>query len=149
MIQLNDLAIILAKKIEAGLVSEFDYSSKARSSPSFYNIREQILKTLQEYMEVLVVEEKDSPYMLREMSPKQIEDYRNSQLESQAYRIVKRILDGPDYFSKFESRDEYGTWRNVTSSIVVLKTAKIEREEKIVHAKLLEESKLGIRGYRK
>lgn len=134
MSALNDLAIVLTKKIEQDLVIAF--MSQKHHSPSFFNIRETILATLRQNMEVLSVEMKDSPMMLKDMPVKQREDYTNYQLEKCAHEVVKLIMKGDEFFEKYEFKDEYDHYRNVTRTIAVVKTGKIARESREIRKNL-------------
>lgn len=130
---INDLAIVLAKKIEGDLVQAFVSDDM---SPSFYNIRETLVKTLQENMDVMALESKDSPMMLKDMTPKQFEEWTNHQLEKSARALSSLILKSDDHFERFEFKDEYDRYRNITSSIIVLKAGKIARESLAVRKSL-------------
>ena len=69
---INDLAIVLTKKIEGDLVRVF---MDGKKSPSFYNIRETLIDTLSENMDILSFSTSESPEMLREMPPSQVEAF--------------------------------------------------------------------------
>lgn len=123
---LNNLAIVLTKKIEADLVEAFH--EKGKIPPSFYNIRRTLVETLENYMGDLAISESWDQKMLDSMTPQMAAGYKNHQLEKQACEIVKTIIESHDYFDKFEFKDEYDRYRSITRSIIVLKTGKIRKD---------------------
>lgn len=140
----NDLAIILTKKIEGDLVYAFFSDAQCVSvcnsdsmplpdvnlnhkQPSFYNIRETILKSLNEYLDVLILKQKDSPMMLAQMSDSMRMDYTRDQERKIACDIVERIINSEDHFdiSTYDDKDYY---RSKTRFIAVLKSGLIARD---------------------
>ena len=124
--ELNDLAIVLTKKIEWKLYQVF--GDKGKIPPSFYNVRETILEVLKENMEVLAIEETESPRFARELKPELLERIVNDQLRSNACRVVEMIFKSKDHFDKFVFEDEYSYYKTTRRTIAVIKSAKIARE---------------------
>lgn len=123
--ELNDLAIVLTKKIERNLVKAF---LNQKHPPSFFNIRENILEVLQENITILQVQTTESPEMMREMRPNRVEEYKNDQIKRATYQVIESIFESPDYFNKFIFEDDWDHFRKTTHSIAVVKTAKIVKE---------------------
>lgn len=133
--RLNDLAIILTKKIDAEIVRLCAEVTRAApdtlaQAPNFFHIRERILATLESYMDVITVRTESSPGTEERYSPEIIKQIRNAELEKEAGFLVKAILQSPDHFARFEFNDEWDRFRSVTKDIVVLKTALIDRESR-------------------
>lgn len=134
MSDINNLAILLTKKIE----SEMYYNFRAELNPdgtvgaprkslNFYQIRDTILEVLKNYMSELYIETKVSPMMLKQMDKKQIESFMNSALRIEASKVVSKIMEDSDFFTSFVYEDDYDLYREI-KSIIVLKTNKILKE---------------------
>lgn len=126
----NDFAVELARRVEQAVVSTcvgvMSVDAEAiRAAPNFYMIREAILYTLRDWVEVLSVEEKESPLMISEMRPEDVRRYREYQLEKQAAMVVKELLRNEDLVERREYGDDYDLWRSNITQIAVLKAGKI------------------------
>lgn len=125
MIELNDLSILLTKKIESELVRQFFQN---KEQPNFYSIRKTILNVLEENMDVLSIQNVVSHEMLSQMTKEMIENYKNHELKKNAVMLVEKIIDSEDHFEKWVYEDEYSNFKKTTKSIIVLKTGKICKE---------------------
>jgi len=132
MQNINGLAIFLTRKIDASIyrlcsdVTRADEKTIAQS-PNYFQIREAILKTLEEYMLELRVSttfsEYDSDY------PEEIlKQIRKHRLEAEAHKVVSEIMSRKDVLDIHEYEDEYSRYKTVTKTLVVIRTGMIESE---------------------
>lgn len=134
----NDLAIVLARKIEPllwqlcrdflppGWAESPDKVTKA--PPSFFAVREALVRGLEPYISTLGVTVSNSPDMERELSLENIKKIRHDQAKKMAAQIVQEILDSPDHFETSEYNDQWDRYRSVTKQICVIKSGKLVRE---------------------
>lgn len=131
---LNDLAIILTRKIQSELMSAImrangidERKDAIKFAPNFFHIREAILKTLSTYMDVLHVETTSYPTDER-FSDEIIKNIKREELKKEAAILVQTMFERDDLFLKDEMSDDFQRWRLATKDIVVLKTGKLAED---------------------
>lgn len=132
MSRINGLAIFLTRKIDASIyrlcseVTKADEKTIAQS-PSYYQIREVILKTLQEYMVELQISTQFSEYD-SDYPESILNEIKKHRLESEAHKVVSAIMYRKDILDIDEYEDEYSRFKTINKGIVFLKTGMIEKE---------------------
>lgn len=127
---LNELAIILTKKIESELMTAICRANgimeepKLKFAPNFFHIRKGILSVLTEYLDVLHVETRNFP-INEEISDEIIAKIKEEQLKKEACILVQRIFERDDLFLKRAIDSDYERFILATKDIVVLKTGKL------------------------
>lgn len=127
----NDLAIILTRKIEASVVrlcsdiTTLDEKSVG-AAPNFFMIRSAILQTLEDYVDVLSVEVRSSPYHEAKLSDEIVKQIRDHELVKAVGHIVEEIMRDEKHFAVFETEDEFSRFRYTRRELMVMKTALIE-----------------------
>jgi hypothetical protein len=130
--QLNDLAILITKKIENELVMLCYSVTQAdpktiRQAPNFYMIRHNILTALSEVMASFSVQINEAPESYRDIPPATVLEIQNYNLKKQAATVVEHILSSDDYVDKYVYEDEWSLYRSTTRTIVLVKAAAIKK----------------------
>lgn len=135
--EVNDLAIILAKKIDSEIMRSISQLNpflkekdiqEIRSAPNFFIVRALIVTTLEEYMDVLRIQTTSSPLAEREYTPEILAKIRDHEIRKVAAQTVEAIASSPDYFKIEEYAEEWDRFKIIDRSIVVLRTGKIFRD---------------------
>lgn len=134
MSRINGLAIFLTRRIDSAIyklcsdVTKADEKTIAQS-PNFYQIRETILKTLEEYMVELQIYSQHSEYD-RDYPESILNEIKKHRLESEAHKVVSEIMSRKDILDIDEYEDEYSRFKTINKGIVFVKTGMIEKEIK-------------------
>lgn len=136
--RINDLAIILTRKIERDLYhacgdlngcDREEFVDQIKKCPSTWEIRNTIYLTLERYMNVLCLNVSTAPEVERDLRPDDLKRVREDKIQRQAVMAVKHIMDDDEHFLYRDySADEFYPLRNEYREIVVLKTGLINKD---------------------
>jgi len=125
MSNINELAILITKKIESELMRQFFHN---KETPSFFHIRKTILNTLEGCMGELSVTLRSDLELDDHMDISVRESIVNAKLRAATFKVVEGIIDQPEFFEKIVYKDEYSPLENTRRSIIVVKTANLLKQ---------------------
>lgn len=128
----NELAILLTKKIETELImlihSEHGVDAeRIKTHPTFYSIRHTILSTLEEYLIEFVQSHKISDYELKALNqdPK---TYLEHKQKVAVHQLAETILKNTEVTCVDSYDDEWSRYREYINRLVVVKMNRISNE---------------------
>lgn len=124
MSDINNIAIALTQKIEQAIVYEFA-AEKGKRSPSYYNIRETILRTLREYIEIYSSSVVGSPRELEQMPKNILEDYMHHKKKVAGAQLAEAVLENTDITKRWAYSDEFSRNRTINVTLPVIKLNKL------------------------
>lgn len=139
---INNLAIILTKKIERSVIqlchkqleaidlkeSDSLEIDTAIMPPSFWEIRATILEVLSEYMEESFIHFGPRHESRSMMQPLEYESYIREQRECALKQFIHMIIENEEIFDSNIQKDELNYGSTLTRNIIFIKTGKLKRE---------------------